>query len=430
MEPKRVRPLVTKALGGVGLAVVGAYAGQAAQFRRNAATVFDVPDPAAPGTAAFARWVEAACAAPQRPGNRVAVLRNGDEVLPAMLDAISSATSTIAFSNYIFWAGPTAAGYADALAERARAGVDVNVLLDAWGSTSKNRDLVARMKRAGVKFSWFRTPHWYQMQRFNYRMHRRILVIDGATAFTGGFGIAEEWVGDAEDHRHWRDTHLRIEGPAARDVLGAFMENWSEATHRSLSGAHLPELEQGKGEALVQISRSSPGHGQAKAEALFLGAVLGARRRLWVTTAYFAPRAAVVGALEEAARRGVDVRLLVNGCHTDKELVRRAGQRSYANLLEAGVRVFEYQRTMMHAKVIVVDDQWSNVGTSNWDNRSLALQEEINCSVTDGGVTAQLEKHFDQDFDDAEEILASPWHGRSKVGRTYELLGGALRHSL
>ncbi len=419
-----------KVLGAGLAAVVGVYAGQAAQFRRQAGTRTELADPASPGSIEFTRWTEAACSAPLRQGNRVRVLRNGDEIIAGMLDDLRSAQETVDFCNYIFWKGETATAFADALSERARPGAQVNVLLDAYGSAKIGRHLVPQMERAGVTFSWFRVPHWYKAHQFNNRMHRRILVVDGRVGFTGGFGVADEWMGDAEGPQHWRDTHLRIEGPAVRDILGAFLENWNEATHRLLSGPHLPELGPFDDGVAVQVARSSPGHGAATAETLMLAAVLGAQRRRWVTTAYFGPRRAVIDALVATAGRGVDVRLLVNGSHIDKELARWVGQRSYARLLEAGVRVFEYERTMMHAKVVVVDDGWANVGTSNWDNRSMALQEELNCSIADPEIVVELEKHFLTDVDDAEEIHLERWRERPMARRASEWVGEALRHSL
>lgn len=424
------RRLAPRALGAAGVGALGVYAGQAAKYRRHARRFLELPEPAVPGSAAFSRWVEGACAAPLREGNRVAVLRNGDDIAPSMIDAIAGARRSVDLSNYILWTGPMARDFVDALAGAARAGVEVNVLLDAWGSAKRNAELVADLERAGASVAWFRPPRWYQFDQFNNRMHRRVLVVDGTVGFTGGFGIADEWIGDAEGTGRWRETHLRLEGPVVRDLTGAFADNWVDATARVLAPSHLPELSPQPGGVPVQLSRSSPGHGPAATELLFLAAVLGAQERLWLTTAYFAPRRGVVQALADAARRGVDVRLLVNGPGIDKPPVRRAGQRDYDRLLEAGARVFEFQRTMMHAKVLLVDDGWANVGTANWDNRSMALQEEINCSVVDPGVDSELEKDFLRDFEDAEEIDLTRWRRRPVWDRTLEAASAAFRHSL
>ncbi len=426
----RTRWLAPRALGVAGVATVGVYAGQAAKYRRHARRMLELPQAAAPGTAAFSRWVEGACAAPLREGNRVSVLRNGDQIAPSMIEAIAGARRSVDLSNYILWSGPMARDFVDALAGAARRGVEVNVLLDAWGSAKRNAELAADLERAGVSLAWFRPPRWYQFDQFNNRMHRRVLVVDGTVGFTGGFGIADEWIGDAEGTGRWRDTHLRLEGPVVRDLAGAFGDNWVDATGRVLAPEHFPGLDALPGGVPVQLSRSSPGHGPAAVELLFLAAVSGARERLWVTTAYFAPRRGVVEALVEAAGRGVEVRLLVNGTEIDKPPVRRAGQRDYDRLLEAGARVFEYQRTMMHAKVLLVDGGWANVGSANWDNRSMALQEEINCSVLDPGVVSELEKDFLRDFDDAEEVDLTGWRRRPVRHRALEAASAAFRHSL
>ena len=418
------------ALGTAGAAAVAAYVAKGAQYRREARQTFRLSDPPAPGTDAFARLVESWCAGPVRSGNRVEVLRNGGEIFPSMLDAIASASRTIDFSTYIFWKGETSTTFGEAFMERARAGVEVNVLVDGWGSAPMDRALVARMEQAGVNFVWFRTPHWYTTNRLNNRTHRRIMVVDGTLGFTGGMGVADEWSGDAEGPENWRETHLKVEGPAVRDLLGAFADNWIEETGRVPSLAHLPEIPAFDEGVEVQVSKSAPGQGRAAAEALFFAAIAGARERLWFTTAYFAPRQALVDELVAAAVRGVDLRIVVNGPHIDKQVVRRAGHRSYGQLLEAGVRLFEYQRTMMHAKVVVADDRWANVGTSNFDNRSLALQNEMNCSLVDGDLVAELEKHFLDDFDASEEIDLDRWRRRPLRSRAYELFGEALRHSL
>ncbi|MBW3547088.1 MAG: hypothetical protein KY452_02995 [Actinobacteria bacterium] len=229
------RRLAPGAFGAAGVAALGVYAGQAAKYRRHARRFLELSEPAVPGTAAFSRWVEGACAAPLREGNRVSVLRNGEEIAPSMIDAIAGARRSVDLSNYILWSGPMARDFVDALAVAARAGVEVNVLLDAWGSAKRNAELAADLERAGVALAWFRPPRWYQLDQFNNRMHRRVLVVDGTVGFTGGFGMADEWMGDAEGVGRWRDTHLRLEGPVVRDLAGAFLDNWVDTTSRVLA---------------------------------------------------------------------------------------------------------------------------------------------------------------------------------------------------
>lgn len=427
--PKRIPP-AWGALGAAGAAAAGAYAVKGAQYRHEAGLSFRLDDPPPPGTPAFARLVECWCGAPARDGNRVEVLRNGEEIFPSMLEAIASATRTVDFSTYIMWAGHTATTFAEAFMDRARAGVKVNLMVDAWGSARMDRALVTRMEEAGARFVWFRTPRWYTRDKLNNRSHRRILVVDGSVGFTGGMGVAEEWAGDAEAPGSWRETHLRLQGPAVRDLVGAFTDHWVEETGEVLGGDHLPELTAFDDGVAVQVSKSLANQGRAAAEALIFAAIVGAGDRLWLTTAYFAPRRVLVDALIAAAERGVDVRVLVNGPNIDKEVVRRVGQRSYARLLEGGVRVFEYQRTMMHAKVVLADDCWANVGTANFDNRSLSLQDEMNCSVADAGLVAELEKHFLYDFDGSEEILLERWRERPLRARAFEAAAESVRHSL
>ncbi len=416
------------AIGG-GVALASTYAYGTAKYRRSAATGYEIPDPAAPGTPEFARLVEALTGAPLRHGNRVKVLRNGDEMFPEMLDAIRSAQHTVDLSSYIYWPGQITGQFTDALTDRARAGVDVNVVLDAYGSAKLDRDHVQVLERAGVRVSFIRPPKWYTLHKLNNRMHRRLLITDGTLAFAGGVGIADVWAGNAQDPDHWRETHVRLEGPAVRDVMGGFLENWTAATQIVLGPAHLPELTELEGGIDVQVSRSSSSAGGTAASQLFYSMIAGARERLWVTTAYFTPGPAFVDVLRAAAERGVDVRILVNGRQVDKEVVRRTGQLRYDTLMEAGVRIFEYHRTMLHAKVLIVDDGWANVGSSNFDHRSFGLDDELNVSFYDTGMVAQVEKHFLDDLDGAEEIDLQRWRERPLRRRLAERAGDLARQS-
>ena len=233
-------PPAWRALGAAGTAAASAYALKGAQYRREAGVSFRLDDPPPPGTPAFARLVESWCGGPVRNGNRVEVLRNGEEIFPSMLEAIASATRTVDFSTYIMWAGQTATTFAEAFMERARAGVKVNLMVDAWGSARMDRALVTRMEEAGVRFVWFRTPQWYTLDKLNNRSHRRILVVDGSIGFTGGMGVADEWAGDAEEPGSWRETHLKVQGPAVRDIAGAFTDHWVEETGEVLGGDTSP----------------------------------------------------------------------------------------------------------------------------------------------------------------------------------------------
>lgn len=424
--PRRLR--VGGAVFGVGPAAL--YLFKAAKFRREAAKTIDILAPPRPGSRGFVRLIEGLTQAPQRGGNRVTILRNGHEIFPAMLDAIRSATESISLSAYIWWAGKAASDIADSLAERARSGVQVRVLLDAWGSAKLDPEVVAMLERSGVIVGWFRPIRWYQLGKANNRMHRRVLVVDGRLAFAGGVGIAEQWEGNLEQADRWRETHVEIEGPVVRDVMGAFLENWVETMGQIPGPEHLPELEPFDDGVPVLVLRSSQAGGSSATETLFLAAIEGAQERLWITTAYFAPRSGFVDLLCEASRRGVDVRILVNGQPIDKEVVRKAGQRSYGRLLESGVRMFEYEKARLHAKVILVDDGWANIGSANFDNRSFALEEELNIGIDDTQVVNELATHFLDDLASANEIDLESWQNRPLLDRARELASELVRQSL
>ncbi len=419
MSSARSRTAIIAAAG-VGLAGIGAV--KVLNDNKTAAKGFDVVDAPVPGSPEFGRLLESLTGSPVRGGNRIEVLRNGVEIFPSMVQAIKSAQHTIDFSTYIYWTGgPVITGFGEALLERAAAGVEVSILLDAFGSAVKiDQQLVERWRRAGVHVGWFRPPRWYTLNKTNNRLHRRLLIIDGQVGFTGGTGVGEEWTGDAEDSEHWRETHLRVEGPAVRDLTGGFQENWAETTQRILTGHHLPDLPSFKDGIDVQVTRSSATKGSTDIEELFHSAIAGARRRLWVTTAYFVPPDAFIDALCAAVSRGVDVRILVNGPEIDKEIVRRAGQRSYGRLLEGGVRIFEYQQTMLHAKTLLVDGAWASVGSNNFSNRSLALNSELSFSLSNEGIVTQLEEHFRDDIEHSKEFDLSAWKNRSLTRRGVE----------
>ncbi len=418
-----------RAAAAIGAGSAGVYGYGLVKYRHTAARRFTMSDPPHPGSREFSTLVELLTGGPLRQGNRVEVLRNGCRTFPSMLTAIRSATRTIDFSSYIYWPGEVTSEFSEAFMERAAAGVEVNMVLDAWGSAKLGREHMDRLRRAGVNVCFFRPPHWYTVHKLNNRMHRRLLIVDGEVGFAGGVGIADVWAGDAQDPEHWRETHVRLEGPAVLDILGGFIDNWAEATGQLLGSRHFPELRAFDDGVAVQVTRSSPVTGGTAAAQLFYAAIAGARERLWLTTAYFAASGAFLEALCDAARRGVDVRLLTNGSRIDKEIVRHTGRRLYGPLLEAGVRIFEYGQTMLHAKVLVVDGVWGNVGSANYDHRSLALDVELNVSVEDPGICAEFEKHFLDDMELSKEIGLEQWNERPVLERAVEYAGELARQS-
>lgn len=383
------------------------------------------------GTEAFLRAAEAITSAPISRGNDLELLINGDAIFPAFLETISRAQRSLNLLTFVYWRGDIAHEVAAVLAERARAGVAVNVLLDAFGTAKMEPHLIRYLRDAGVSVARFRPVRPYTVGRLNNRTHRKVLVADGEIGMIGGVGIAEEWTGDAHDPDHWRDTHLRVRGPIVRGLQGAFAENWLEATGDVLVGpAYLPPLSSGDGAGPMQLVRSSAGVGDTNVEALYYLAIACARESIDLTAAYFAPRPAFVDVLVDAARRGVRVRLLVPGEHIDKDFMRVAGRAVYDTLLTAGVRIWEYGPTMLHAKTMTVDGVWASVGSVNFDNRSFELHDEATLCVQSSDFAAELTEQFAADLVVSEEIVQRRWRERTLRHRAREQLMLRLRRQL
>lgn len=403
------RPIARYAWPTVIAAAFGArYASESLRHRREDGEGYKLKsDGLDVGDRAFMRAAEALTGAPISEGSTVELHVNGDAIFPAFVEAIQSARSTITLATYVFWRGEIAAEIAGVLSARARDGVHVSVLLDFVGSVKMDHDVVRSMRDAGVEVALFRPPRPYAVRRINNRTHRKLLVIDGKRGMIGGVGIADEWTGNGEDPEHWRDTHVTVRGPAVRGLQGAFTENWLEATGCALVGPeHLPDLEPVADGGPMQVVRSSAGVGDTNVEALYFLAIACARETLDLTAAYFAPRPAFIEALENAARRGVRVRVLVPGEHIDKAFVRVAGREAYERLLGAGVALHEYAPTMLHAKTMVVDAVWSSVGSVNFDNRSFQLQDEATLCVQSTDFAAELTRQFEDDLEHADAIRA------------------------
>jgi cardiolipin synthase A/B len=407
----------------VAAALAARYGSESLRHRRESghgydlhgADELDVRDPG------FLAAAEALTGAPISWGDDVELLINGDRIFPCYLDTIRRAERTICLLTYVYWSGDIASDVAEALCERANAGVEVNVIIDAVGGLKIERRLVDRMVASGVRVTRFRPPKPYAARRVTNRTHRKILVADGAVGLIGGVGIAEEWTGDAQDPDHWRDTHVRVRGPVVRGLFGAFAENWLEATGEVLAGeGYLPELEQAEGGGPMMVVRSSAGVGDTNVEALYYLAIAAARGRLDLTAAYFAPRPAFIDALCDAAERGVRVRVLVPGQNIDKPPVRVAGRASYDRLLACGVQLFEYGPTMLHAKTMVVDDAWSSVGSVNFDNRSFQLHDAATLCVLSDAFARELTEQFERDLEVSERIEPGRWRERGPLQRASE----------
>ncbi|MFJ6492646.1 phosphatidylserine/phosphatidylglycerophosphate/cardiolipin synthase family protein [Streptomyces californicus] len=353
-------------------------------------------------------------------GNALVPLRNGDQIFGAMLEAIRGAEHTVDLMTFVYWRGDIALKFAEALADRARAGVRVRLMLDGFGSRLIEKDQLAMMDEAGVTVTWFRKPLYLSPLKQNHRCHRKVLVVDEQTAFTGGVGIAEEWCGDARNEREWRDTHVKVTGPAVDGLAAAFAQNWAECHDELFDDSDRFITEEHHGDSIVQVVRGSASLGWQDMQTLIRVVLESAEERVRLTTAYFAPDAYFTGLLCAAARRGVEVEILLPGPHTDKRVCQLAGQRYYEELTACGVKIYQYQPTMMHTKSITVDRVASLIGSTNFNRRSLDHDEEVMLAVLDRDFTATLDGHFDEDREKSVLIERARWKRRDLLQRARE----------
>lgn len=384
----------------------------------------------AAGDDQFVRAMSSMLGPPLIGGNRVTALQNGERIFPAMLEAIQGAKETVTLETFIYWSGSIGRRFAEAVTERARAGVKVHVLLDWIGSSKVDADLVPRLESAGVELVRYHPVRWYTLDRLNNRTHRKILVVDGRVGFTGGVGIADKWDGHAQDEDHWRDSHYRIEGPVVAQLQAAFMDNWTKSRACILQGpGYFPALE-AHGETVAQVFRSSPSGGSESMRLMYLLCIASARKSILIGNAYFVPDDLLVESLVKALRRGVRVEVLVPGKLIDTHVVRQASRSRWGPLLEAGVRIHEYQPTMYHTKLFVVDGVWTSVGSTNFDNRSFRLNDEANMNVLDASFAAQETAMFEGDLHNSREITLAEWNRRPWTERLKERAAGLLRSQL
>jgi cardiolipin synthase len=348
-------------------------------------------------------------------GNRITLLNNGDEFYPAMLKAVRQAQRSITIEAYIYWAGSIGQKFADAIAERARAGVEVKILLDAVGSSTIGREILKTLQDSGCQVGWYNKMFWRTIGRFNNRTHRKSLIIDGSLAFTGGAGIADHWLGNAEDPQHWRDVQIRLEGPGTAPLQTGFAQNWLATTGELLTGPRYFPKAEPVGSIAVQTIMSSPAGGSSAVRTMYYLSIVFAQRKLYIANAYFIPDESGVDILVSARKRGVDVKLMLAGIHNDMKLARYGGIHLYGKLLEAGVEIYEYNRTMLHQKTMVVDGAWITIGTTNFDNRSFALHEESNVCTYDTRLAERLEQIFFQDLEACDQVTLESWKRRGIV---------------
>jgi len=363
-------------------------------------------------------------------GNRVDTLVNGREIFPAMLAAIRTAEKTITFETYIYWSGKIGKEFAEALATRARSGVRVHLMIDWVGSHRMDPDNLDLMREAGVEIEKYHPPRWYTLDKLNNRTHRKLLMVDGKVGFTGGVGIADEWDGNAEDPSHWRDTHFRVEGPAVAQMQAAFTDNWLKLTGKVLDGPAYFPPDSAAGAELGQMFKSSREGGSESMHLMYLLSTVSAARSIDLAMAYFVPDELAEDALVEAIRRGVKFRMILPGPYTDTEVLRKASRAKWGRLLRAGAEIYEYQPTMFHCKVLVVDGVWTSVGSTNFDNRSFRLNDEANLNVYSRSFAEHQVAQFNNDLKRSRRISLDEWERRPWTEKLQEWIQSVLNSQL
>jgi cardiolipin synthase len=363
-------------------------------------------------------------------GNRIQALQNGDEIFPSMLEAIRSAQRSISFETYIYWSGQVGERFAEALTQKAQAGVRVHLMLDWVGCDKISPSLVERMKQAGVEVERYHAVHWYTLGRLNNRTHRKVLIVDGVTSFTGGVGIADQWSGHAQDPGHWRDMHFKVAGPVCAQMQAAFLDNWIKTTGHVLHGdAYFPAIER-SGDMDMQMFISSPEGGSDSMRLMYLTAITAAARSIDMEAAYFVPDRLMIREIIGARRRGVRIRLLVPTTHIDAKVVGIASKREWGPLLEHGIEIYVYRPTMLHCKLLIFDRYMVSVGSTNFDMRSFELNDEASLNVYDERFARQMTEVFERDLKSSVRYTLEDWQGRSWRERFAEMLVYPLQSQL
>lgn len=352
------------------------------------------------------------------------VLTNGRAFYEAELDAIQSARSHVCIEAYIFQKGEIATRFIEALTERARNGVEIRLVIDAVGSLNTRRSTFRELIAAGGKVCWYMPARWYNITRFNNRTHREMLIVDSTVAFIGGAGIADHWYNGRRRGKPWRDTMIRVHGSAVDSLQSMFAENWLESSGELLTGLKYYPAHPAAGTAQIMVINSTPTSGRStRARMVFQILIAAATRRIHITTPYFLPDRAARKMLVEALERGVELKVVVPGKHSDHLLTRRSSRRLYGDLLRHGAQIYEYQPTMIHAKCMLVDDLWTVAGSTNFDSRSFGINDEVNIAVLDGRLAARLEQDFQTDIAAARQVTYEEWLRRSPLERVNETVG-------
>jgi cardiolipin synthase len=378
----------------------------------------------------FLPTMAGATGVPFLPGNRLTILNNGDEFYPSMLEAIASAEVSITIEAYIYWAGEVGRQFADALAAKAKSGVRVKILLDAVGSSTIGEDILKILESGKCQLAWYNPISLRRLGRFNHRTHRKSLIVDGRVAFTGGAGIADHWRGQARHPGEWRDLQVRIEGPAVTPLQTGFAQNWLQTTGELISGPLYYPFNEPAGPLALQTIMSSPEIGASTVRIMYYLSIICARRSILIANPYFVPDATARDALIEAKRRGVNVRIMVAAKYNDNWLARNNSVRVYGRLLQAGIEILEYNRTMLHLKTMVVDGRWFTIGTTNFDNRSFAHNEENNTCGYDPTLAQQLHDMFELDVTGCARIDMATWQRRGLWRRAQEVVASLFEEQI
>ncbi len=398
--------LITCALTLLSVFLVFNFMPSETKIERQLQRLYDSDDPQ------FRRSMGVLLGPPIIEGNKVEVLLNGNQIFPSMLQAIRGAEKTITLETYIYWSESIGKEFSEALIERARAGVKVHVMLDFIGSMKMDEPVMEAMKAAGIQLERFHKPVWWKFTKLNNRTHRKVLIIDGKVGFTGGVGIADQWRGSAQDKKHWRDTHFRVEGPVVGQMQAVFNDNWTKATGVVLDGeTYFPALSS-KGDHPAQMFSSSPSGGSESMLLMYLMSITAAKETIHLSSSYFVPEELTIKALVAAAKRGVKVRIITPGHEIDSDVVRAASRERWGDLLRAGIQIAEYQPTMFHVKALVVDSLMVSVGSTNFDNRSFSLNDEANLNVLDPVFAKQQVAIFEDDWKKAKPISYAEWENR------------------
>lgn len=386
------------------------------------------PSPAPLESEDFLRMLGALANASLYDNNRVDVLTNGEVFYEAELEAIRNARHNINIEAYIFQKGRVATSFVEALIDRAQAGVTVNLVIDAIGSFATWDSYLKRLRDAGAHVERYHPIRWYTLPRINNRTHRTLIIVDGQVGFIGGAGVGDHWLYGRRNSARWRDTMCRVTGEVVTDLQSTFVENWVEASGEVLTAPEYFPLQEAAGCTKAMLVDSSPSIGEStRARLLFQTLLASARKRIYITTPYFLPdrsaRQEMVRAIKE---RRVELKIITPGKHADHLLTRTSSRRLYGQLLKAGAEIYEYQPAMMHAKVMIVDDAWAVVGSTNFDNRSFGLNDEVNLAAFDLGLAERLRQDFALDLTESLAVSYDEWKRRSLFERAHEWLGWVL----